>query len=119
MAKVEKGTLNAGKYNRLIKIYEVVKGKDTAGFPADVERLVLSVHAEVKTTKGMTLIANDADFEKAYTRFVFRAPKTAIDYSMFVVFKGRKYTIEYINDVDEDGVETELQCKEVRLHGEV
>lgn len=120
MAKVESGTLNAGKYKNLIKIYQTTKGKDSAGFPADVDSLVISVHANVKTTKGMTLIANDADFEKAYTRFLFRTPKTVtIDYGMFVVFKGIRYSIEYINDVDEAGIETELQCKEVRLHGTV
>ena len=47
---------NAGKYNRRIQIYQITRGKDAAGFPSDVEALVLTVYAEVKTTKGFTLI---------------------------------------------------------------
>ena len=119
MAKVNKNTTNAGKYFHKISIYQTTRGKDAAGFPADVDTLVMTVHAEIKTTAGMTLIANDSEFEKAYTRFVLRTPKTALDYSMFVQYKGKKYTIEYINDVDEAGIETELQCKEVSAHGKV
>ena len=108
---------NAGKYNRKIGIYTITKGKDAAGFPTETETLVLSVYAEVKTTKGFTLIANETDFEKALTRFTFRYPKTVITYEMIVKYNGKTYTIEYINDVDENNEELELQCKEVRQVG--
>lgn len=104
---------NAGKYNRRIGIYKMTKGKDSDGFPTETETLVLTVYAEVKTTKGFTLIANNADFEKALTRFVFRFPETVITYDMVVKHKGKTYSIEYINNVDEAGEEIELQCKEV------
>ena len=73
---------NAGKYNRRISIYKINKDKDSDGFPSETEPLVLNVYAEVKTTKGFTLIANNADFEKALTRFVFRFPETVITYDM-------------------------------------
>ena len=74
----------------------------------------MSVWAQVKTTKGMTLIANGTDFEKAYTRFVIRYPVTEITRKMFVIFKGNKYSIEYINNIDSRNIELELQCKEVK-----
>lgn len=110
MAKIEK---NAGKYNKRIGIYQVTRGKDSAGFPADVETLVLRVYAEVKTTKGYTIIKNDSDFEKAYTRFTIRYPVTEITYDMFIIYRNKRYEIEYINNVDNADVELELQCKEV------
>ena len=111
--------INAGKYNRRIHIYKVTKGKDTAGFPANVEELVLSAYAEVKTTKGFTLIANNTDYEKALTRFVIRYPVTQITYDMIIRFNGKMYTIEYINNVDEANRELELECKEVLKVGKV
>lgn len=104
---------NAGKYNRKISIYQITRGKDAAGFPADVEILVLQPYAEVKTTKGFTLIANNTDYEKALTRFTIRYPETTITYDMYIIYRNKKYSIEYINNVDEADVELELQCKEV------
>lgn len=110
---------NAGKYNRRISIYQVTKGKDAAGFPANVDALVLNTYAEVKTTKGFTLIANNTDYEKALTRFTIRYPVTPITYDMTIKFRGKTYTIEYINNVNEANEELELQCKEVRQIGKV
>ena len=106
-------TRNAGKYNRRIQIYQVTKGKDAAGFPADVEALVLTAYAEIKTTKGFTLIVNNTDYEKALTRFTIRYPNTVITYDMIIKYKGKTYEIQYINNVDEANEELELQCKEV------
>ena len=116
MGKVEK---NAGKYNRCIEVYQVTKGKDTAGFPSNAEKLVLTVYAEVKTTKGFTLIMNNTDYEKALTRFTIRYPQTIITYDMLIKFRGKTYSIEYINNVNEANEELELQCKEVLQIGKV
>src|SRR5574344_514487 len=116
MAKVEK---NAGKYKRRISIYKVTKGKDAAGFPADVETLVLQPYAEVVTTKGFTLIMNNTDYEKALTKFTIRYPVTTITYDMLIKYRGKTYTIEYINNVNEANEELELQCKEVLKIGKV
>lgn len=104
---------NAGKYNKKIEIYSVVHGKDAQGFPADTETLVLSPWACVKTTRGMTIIVNNSDFEKAFTNFTIRFPSVTITREMIVKFNGKTYTIEYLNNVDEANVELEMQCKEV------
>lgn len=104
---------NAGKYNHKISIVSVTTTRNANGFPVTTETVVLSPWAEVKTTKGMTLIANGSDFEKAYTRFTIRFPITVITRDMLVKFKGKTYTIEYLNNIDEAGIELELQCKEV------
>ena len=106
--------IDAGKYNRLITIINEYKEKDSDGFIDDTPQVVMKVWAQVKTTKGMTLIANGSDFEKALTRFVIRYPQTTvINRQMFVLFNGKKYSIQYINNIDEMNVELELQCKEV------
>ena len=110
---------NAGKYNRLIGIYSVTTTTDSAGFPSRVETLVLAAYAEIKTTKGFTLIANNTSLEKAYTRFIFRYPTTAITYDHIVKYGGKTYTIEYINNIDEKNEELELQCKEITHYGKV
>lgn len=105
--------INAGKYRFKIQIIKEYSEKDADGFNQQTPEIVLKTWAQVNTTKGMTLIANGTDFEKAYTRFLIRYPVTPIDRKMFVLFRGTKYSIEYINDIDERHIELELQCKEV------
>ena len=104
---------NAGKYNKRISVYSITVGKDSAGFITRTRTLVLQPYAYVKTTRGMTIIRNDSDFEKAYTNFTIRYPHTAINRDMEIDFNGKTYTIEYLNNVDEANVELEMQCKEV------
>ena len=104
---------NAGKYNKRITIVQDVTTKDSSGFPTITEVTVLQPWASVKTTRGYTLITSGSDFEKAFTNFTIRYPLTAINRNMFVRFNGKKYSIEYINNINEDNEELELQCKEV------
>lgn len=105
--------INAGKYNHKIDIYSVTVSKDSKGFMVKTRTLVLSPYANVKTTRGMTLIKNNTDFEKAYTNFTIRFPRTVINRDMEIDFRGKTYTIEYLNNINEACVELEMQCKEV------
>ena len=106
--------INAGKYNHKITIYKVDVVKDAEGFQYDREMIILQPMASVKTTKGSTIIRNNSDFEMATTNFTIRYPKRVrINRDMFVRYRGRKYTIEYLNNVDENDLELEMQCKEV------
>lgn len=105
--------INAGKYNKIIEIYEITRGKDAAGFPANVETLILTTYAEVKTTRGYTLIVNDTDFEKAFTRFTIRYPVTDLNRKMIIKYNGKDYSIEYLNNIDDKNVELEIQAKEI------
>lgn len=104
---------NAGKYDKKISIYQTTVVEDSAGFQHEERTLVLQPYANVKTTKGMTLIRNNSDFEKAYTNFTIRYPHTEINRDMEIDFRGKTYTIEYLNNVDEANVELEIQAKEV------
>ena len=105
--------INAGKYNRKISIYSVDIVTDTRGFQTEQKTLVLSPHACVKTTKGFTLIANDSNFEKAFTNFTIRYPNTVITRDMLIEFRGKTYSIQYLNNIDQANVELEIQAKEV------
>ena len=104
---------NAGHFSHRITIYSVTHGKDAQGFPVDTETVVLQPYASVKTTRGMTIIINNSDFEKAYTNFTIRYPSVTITREMLIRFNGKTYTIEYLNNVDEANVLLEIQAKEV------
>lgn len=104
---------NAGKYNKLIEIYKV-NYKNDSGFKIPVKTSILKTYASVKTTRGFTLIQNNSDFEKAYTNFTIRYPANiAITRDMFIDFNGKTYSIEYLNNVNEESVELEIQSKVV------
>ena len=113
---------NAGKYRHLIQVCQVTRTYTANGFKQENLATILNAKAEIKTTRGMTLIANDTDFEKAYTRFTIRYPKhIQITRDMLVRFNEQVYTIEYLNNIDERNVELEMQCKLVDIdkNGEV
>lgn len=106
--------INAGRYDKRIRIVREVKTTDKDGFPMSTREMVLEPYARVRTTKGWTLISSGSDFEAATTNFTIRYPgKVAIDRDMLVEYGGKTYTIEYLNNVDERGVELEIQAKEV------
>lgn len=106
--------INAGKYNRRIKIVKYINGKDSAGFPTKPQPvIVLEPWASIKTTRGFTLIVNNTDFDKAFTNFTIRYPVTQITRDMLILYGGKTYEIQYLNNVNEEFVELEIQAKEV------
>ena len=111
--------INAGDYNKKISIYQIEKMEDNDGFITKNEVIILEPFSKVKTTKGYTLIANGSDFEKAYTNFIIRYSKKVEDTyynsnrSVYVKYKDKIYTIEYLNNIDEANIELEMQCKRV------
>ena len=106
--------LNAGGYNKRIRIVREVKTYDKDGFPTSTRKTVLEPYARVKTTRGWTLIASGSDFEAATTNFTIRYPgSVVITRDMLVEYNSKTYTIQYLNNIDEAGVELEIQAKEV------
>ena len=103
--------INAGEYNKKISIYKEEEVEDSAGFVTKAKSVVLYAWAKVKTTRGYTLIANNTDFEKAYTNFTIRFPKMEVTRDMLIEYNSKIYTIEYLNNIDEANVELEIQAK--------
>ena len=56
---------------------------------------------------------NNTDFEKAYTNFTIRYPKVEITRDMLIEYNGKTYSIEYLNNIDEENIELEIQSKVV------
>jgi SPP1 family predicted phage head-tail adaptor len=105
---------NAGRYDKRIRIVKDVQTTDKDGFPTSTRETILEPYARVKTTSGYTLIQNDSDFEKALTNFTIRYPGTvAIDRDMLIEYNDKTYTIQYLNNVNEAGIELEIQAKVV------
>ena len=106
--------INAGKYDHKIEIVRPKVVHDAEGFPTTVDEPVLEAYASVRTTSGYTLIKSGTSFEAATTNFTIRYPLTAkIDRDMVVLFYGRRYEIQYLNNVNYANVELEIQAKEV------
>lgn len=105
--------INAGKYKHLIQIVKPKVSHDAEGFPNTVDEPVLEAYASVRTTSGYTLIKSGTSFEAATTNFTIRYPPTKIDRDMVVLFDGRRYEIQYLNNIDYANVELEMQCREV------
>lgn len=106
--------INAGKYSHRIQIARPKVSHDAEGFPNTVDEPVLEAYASVRTTSGYTLIKSGTSFEAATTNFTIRyPPKTKIDRDMVVLFDGRRYEIQYLNNVDYANVELEIQAREV------
>ena len=88
--------------------------KDKDGVPNNIETVILQAYASVKTLRGYTLITNNTDFEKAYINFTIRYPhNTEITRDMLIKYRGKTYSIEYLNNIDFANVELEIQAKEV------
>ena len=105
--------INAGKYNKKIKIVKISTVEDNDGFVQESTSVIATMWASVKTTRGYTLIANNTDFEKAYTNFTIRYPRTNITRDMFIEFNNERYSIEYLNNINEENIELEIQAKKV------
>lgn len=111
--------INAGDYNKKISIYQIEEIEDNDGFTSKNEVIILQPFSKVKTTKGYTLIANGSDFEKAYTNFIIRYSKKVekayynSNRNVYVKYKDNVYTVAYLNNIDEENIELEMQCKRV------
>lgn len=106
--------INAGKYKHRIQIVKPKVSHDAEGFPTTVDEHVLEAYASVRTTSGYTLIKSGTSFEAATTNFTIRYPlETRIDRDMVVLFDGRRYEIQYLNNIDYANVELEVQAREV------
>ena len=104
---------NAGQFNHKIQIVRETITTDAQGFKTVTQKVILSPYARIKTTKGFTLIANGSDFEKATTNFTIRYPVTTITRDDIILFRNKRYEIQYINNVNEANIELELQAKEI------
>lgn len=122
MSNFVKGMINAGKYNKKIAIYKVIPDKDAQGFIIETKTLVLEPYAQIKTRKGIMLLTNDSDFERAYINFTIRYAQSVVEAyyeaqnsnrNLLIVYGGKDYNVEYLNNSNLDNIEIEMQAKEI------
>jgi len=110
--------INAGDFKHRITI---VRREDVAtdgdGFKTDTQVEVVKAWAKINTTKGFTVIAQGSNFEDATTRMLIRKPSVEIKDTDLVLYKGKEWRIRYLNDIDLNGVFTELQVETVNQKG--
>ena len=124
--------INAGKYNKKITIVKKIPNKLRDGTQGEGRLVpILECYAQIKTTRGYTIIRNDSDFENAKICFFFFFSKKVDDAynkgiyiendeekhtslrNLLVIFKGNQYVVEYFNNIDLDNLEIELQTRRV------
>ena len=108
--------LNPGELNARIEICKTKMAKTPDGAQTPVDTPVLECYAKIKTVRGMTLIANQVTFDKAYVKFTIRKPaETEITTKHVIKYRHNRYRIEYVDDVDLRGEILEIQALEVKL----
>ncbi len=90
--------INAGVFNKKIKVIRYEITKDSDGFETKTEITVLNTWAQVTNISGTELLRSNSDFSEVKTRFLIRTPKTEITKDMMIKFKNNAYNITYIND---------------------
>ncbi len=110
--------INPGELKKKIQIIKLEMTKDRDGFKVPTERVILRTHASVSNTSGKTLITSNASFENATTRFLIRTPKTEINTMYTIKYNDHYYTIDFINNYNEEKHYTEIIGKRTDLNGE-
>lgn len=105
--------INAGDFDKKIEIVRHTKMTDAAGFDTVSTVVITSAWAKVNTTRGFTMITNGTNFEEATTAFLIRKPNVEIRRKDIVRFNGLDWRIDYLNNIDEQNIFVELQCKQV------
>lgn len=110
--------INAGEFKHRITIVRNSKTTDNDGFKSATPTEVCKAWAKINTTKGYTLIAQGSSFEDATTRMLIRKPAVEIRDTDIVLFKGKKWRIRYLNEIDHTGTFIELQVETVNQKGD-
>lgn len=90
--------INAGKLNKRISIQRSVKTMDADGYWTEVYETVHACWAQFSRQSGKEVFQADADYAEIRARFLIRYTSTPIDQKMFVLYAGKRYAIEYLND---------------------
>ena len=110
--------INPGEFKKKIQIIKIEMTKDKDGFKVPTERVILRTYASITNTSGKTLITSNASFENATTRFLIRTPKQQINTLYTIKYNDHYYTIDFVNNYNEDNHYTEIYGKRTDLNGD-
>lgn len=109
--------VNPGELNKPITILKLSEEKDSDGFSTGEPSVVRCCYAKC-TRKTADKEVEGAGVEpdmKAVTRFLIRYTDTPVRTNMKVLYQGRYYDIEDVNDIQDRHEYMELYCKEGAL----
>lgn len=105
--------INAGDFNRRIKIFKRATGYDEYGEPLDTKELVYECWSSVRNKSGKEQFEVNTPFSKAVTSFLIRHTRTFIDTTMTIEFQGDFYNIIYFDNYNFSNEYIELTAEKV------
>ena len=100
--------VNPGEMNKRIRIERASREQDAAGYGPKTWEPVLETWAKVTRESGSELRQREADYSLENLRLLLRTPAQAIDRKMTVVYRDRRYEIDYLNDYGDRGEYLEM-----------
>lgn len=112
--------VDAGKLSKRIQFLRKTTAKDADGYDVLSEpELVRETWAQFSQTSGTELIRANAEFGEAKVRFLTRADPALLDRRLLICYRGRKYSIVYVNTYGDEGKYTEYWCERYTQEGTV
>lgn len=103
--------VNPGELDKKIQIIEVVTEKDSDGFAAKkTEKVVRKTWAKVTRVSASEIMRAEREINLTRNRFLVRYSPTEITRSMFVLYAGMYYQIEYVNNYGDSNEYIEIMA---------
>lgn len=95
--------VNPGTLNKRIQICKIESTQNANGFPVESEVTVRECWAKVSTSSGTEMLNSGVDLSTTKVRFFVRYHEALanMETSWYVIYKGKIYDIEFINDYEE------------------
>ena len=107
-------SMSFGKMNRMAKIVEVYRIKDSEGFTSDGETTLAELRVYREGRHGSERWANLAAFSEATDLFRFRSvPGLTVTTEHFLVCDGERFNIISVEDIKGRGMYTEILARKV------
>lgn len=108
--------LNPGKLKHKIQIVKVVRQQTENGYWIDsIDEVIHNCWAQFSRTSGKELRQNDADYGETDVRFLIRWTSNPISRKMVVLYAGKRYEIQYVNNYGDSNDYMEIVAKHLRL----
>ena len=131
MVRGSKRQPRAGKYTNRITIIKKIPVQRDDGLSGETRSVeIVTCFADIKTTRGYSIIMNDSDFELAYVNFTIGYCQKVVDAyfngavpegqdpgvafkttkrNLFIVYNNVEYEVKYLDNVDLKNIEIEMQ----------
>ena len=96
--------INAGELKDRLNIVARTNGLDENGFSADTFETIYSLRCKKKTVSTKEFAASDKENSKIMLKFIVRK-RPEIDNDKIVEYKGQKYDIKHVHEIDEQFLE--------------